>query len=38
MNEYSFCGYRNEEEFLEDILGCDEHYTLEDFFDAYDPE
>lgn len=38
MTDYQFWGYRNEEEFLEDILGCDEEYTTEDFFDSYDPE
>lgn len=26
-----------EEDFLEELLGCDENYTLDDFFDAYDP-
>lgn len=26
------------EEFLEDYLGCDEEYTLDDFFDSYDPD
>lgn len=38
MSDYVFLGYRSEEEFLEDIVGCDENYTLEDFFDSYDPE
>ena len=38
MQDYMFLGYRSEEEFLEDIVGCDENYTLEDFFDSYDPE
>lgn len=29
----------NTEEFLEMILGCDdENYSLEDFFDSYDPD
>lgn len=31
MLDYQFFGYGNEEEFLEDILGCDEEYALEDF-------
>ena len=31
MPDYMFLGYRSEEEFLEDIVGCDENYTLEDF-------
>lgn len=38
MLDYQFLGYGNEEEFLEDILGCDEEYTQEDYFDSYDPE
>lgn len=38
MPDYMFLGYRNEEEFLEDIVGCDDDYTLNDFFDSYDPE
>lgn len=25
-------------EFLEDMLGCNEEYILDDFFDSYDPE
>lgn len=38
MSYYEFLGYRSEEEFLEDMLGCNEEYTLDDFFDSYDPE
>ena len=38
MLDYRFFGYGSEEEFLEEMLGCNEEYTLEDFFDAYDPE
>lgn len=38
MNEYDFMGYSSEEDFLEDYLGCDETYTLEDWFDSFDPE
>lgn len=38
MSEYEEFGYRSEEEFLEDLLDCDENWTLEDFFDAYDPD
>ncbi len=28
----------NEEELLEELLGCDENYSLEDWFDAWDPD
>lgn len=38
MQDFEFLGYKTEEAFLEDILGCDENYTLEDFFESYDPE
>ena len=38
MPDYMFLGYRSEEESLEDIVDCDENYTLEDFFDSYAPE
>ena len=38
MNDFNFLGYRSEEEFLEDYLGCDEENTLDVFFDSYDPE
>ena len=30
-------GYESEEEFIEEILGCDENYSLDDFMDSYDP-
>lgn len=38
MTEYEELGYASEEEFLEDLLGCDSEYTLEDFYDSYDPD
>ena len=38
MKEGEEFGYTSDEEFLEDILGCDEEYTLDDFFDSYDPD
>lgn len=38
MVEYEELGYTSEEEFLEDILGCDENWSLDDFFDSYDPD
>ena len=38
MATYEELGYASEEEFLEDILGCDENWTLEDFYDSYDPD
>lgn len=38
MEDYRDFGYQSEEEFLEDLLGCDENWTLEDFMDAYDPD
>ena len=38
MSDYRELGYLSEEEFLEDYLGCDENWTLDDFFDSYDPD
>lgn len=38
MTEYEEFGYESEEDFLEDLLGCNEEYTLDDFFDSYDPD
>lgn len=38
MPDYEFLGYASEEEFLEEYLACDANYTLEDWFDSYDPE
>ena len=38
MPDYMLLGYRSEAEFLEEYLGCTDEYTLEDFFDSYDPE
>lgn len=33
---YEVLGYESEEDYLEDFLGCDENWTLEDFYDSYD--
>lgn len=38
MEAYKELGYMSEEEFLEDYLGCNDNYTLDDFFDSYDPD
>ena len=38
MKEYEELGYSSEEEFLEEYLCCDENWTLDDFFDSYDPD
>lgn len=38
MTEYEEFGYESEEDFLEDLLDCNEEYTLDDFFDSYDPD
>ena len=38
MTEFKELGYESEEDFLEDLLGCNEEYTLDDFFDSYDPD
>ena len=38
MKDYEELGYESEEDFLEDFLGCDENWTLEDFYDSYDPD
>lgn len=38
MTKFEELGYGSEEEFLEDFLGCNEEYTLDDFFDSYDPD
>lgn len=35
VEDYKFFGYNSDEEFLEDFLGCDRNWTLEDFFDSY---
>lgn len=37
MKEYEELGYTSEEEFLEELYGCDDEYTLDDFYDSYDP-
>ena len=38
MTKYEELGYESGEEFLEDYLGCDEDWTLDDFFDSYNPD
>lgn len=39
MEEYEELGYESEESFLKDFLGCDdETWTLDDFFESYEPE
>lgn len=38
MTEYEELGYNSEEEFLEELHGCDDEYTLDDFYDSYDPD
>lgn len=38
MSEYEELVYNSEQDFLEEFLGCDEDYTLDDFFDSWDPE
>ncbi len=39
MTGYEELGYESEEEeFLVDFLGCNEDYTLDDFFDSYEPD
>ena len=37
IKELQEMGYESEEEFIEEILGCDENYSLDDFMDSYDP-
>ena len=32
IEEWKELGYESEEEFLEDLLDCDENWTLDDFF------
>ena len=32
-------GYESEEEFIAELCGCDEEtWTLDDFYDSYDPD
>ncbi len=38
MEDYHDLGYTSEEEFLEGMLGCDDEYTLDDFYDSYAPD
>lgn len=38
IKELREMGYESEEEFIEEILGCDENYSLDDFMDSYDPD
>lgn len=37
MTEFEQLGYTSEDELLEDLLGCNSEYSLEDFFNSYDP-
>lgn len=36
MGNFEELGYASEDEFLEELLGCNDDYTLEDFYDSYD--
>ena len=36
--DWTEIGYENEDQFLEEFLGLDENYTLEDFLDSYNPD
>lgn len=38
MKDFELFGYKSEEEFLEDILGCNDNYTLDDFFESYETD
>lgn len=38
IKELREMGYETEEEFIEEILGYDENYSLDDFMDSYDPD
>ncbi len=38
LKELHEMGYESEEELLEEMCGCDENYSLDDFMDAWDPE
>lgn len=38
IKELQEMGYESEEEFIEEILGCDKNYSLDDFMDSYDPD
>lgn len=38
IKELREMGYETEEEFIEEILGCDENCSLDDFMDSYDPD
>ena len=38
LEELREMGYQSEEEFLEELCGCDENYTLDEFMDSYDPD
>ncbi len=37
LMELKEMGYESVEDFLEEICGCDDSYTLDDYFDDYDP-
>lgn len=38
IKELREMGHESKEEFIEEILGCDENYSLDDFMDSYDPD
>jgi hypothetical protein len=38
MPDYDDLVLESEDDFLEDYLGCDENWSIEDFFDSYDPD
>ena len=38
MPDYQELGYESEEDFWRDLLGCDENWDVDDFFDSYDPD
>ena len=38
IKELQEMGYESEEELIEEILGCEENYSLDDFMDSYDPD
>ena len=38
IEDYKYFGYNSEEEFLEDFLGCDINWTLDDFLDSFNKD
>ncbi len=38
MKDLKEMGYESEEEFIAELLGCNEDYNLEDFLDSYDAD